>query len=87
MAVSFAKIGAHETVRLRILAFPGVSIKGVHVDQGEIVIVPGGDALFLVGSGRAEAVANEPVPEVKALEPEPSAPEPEKPKAKKTKEK
>lgn len=71
MAVSFAKIGAHESVRVKILAYPGVYIKGIgEVGYGDVLHVPAGDAIFLIGAKRAEQVAEEPTPE-----PEPKLPE------------
>ena len=83
MAVRFAKIGAHETVRIKVLAFPGVYIAGLgEMGYGDVVQVNRGDALFLLGASRAAIVEDEPEP-IPAPEPQPvpelePAPEPEK---------
>lgn len=76
MAVKFVKVGAHESVRVRILAYPGVSINGMHAGYGDVLHVPAHEAIFLIGARRAEQVDELPPPvEVRVVEKDPE-PEP-----------
>ena len=74
MAVEFAKVGAHESVRLQIIGSTGILVAGNHASPGDIVTCPAGDAIFLIGRGCAKRYVEPIVPVL----PDPAvAPEPE----------
>lgn len=73
MAVDFARVGAHQRVRLQIIGTAGVAIEGNHYSDGDIAECSSSDAIFLVGRGIAKRISAPPAPVTPALAPEPQA--------------
>jgi hypothetical protein len=54
MTVGFAKVGAHERVKIQIIGAYGVAVEGEHCSPGDVVECAAGDAVYLMGRGIAQ---------------------------------